>query len=70
MKKESALPIGIAVGIAIGAGVGAATGDLAIWLPLGISMGAALGVVFMSAGADSEQDNTDEGEQPRKEQEQ
>jgi len=67
MKKQSALPIGIGVGVAIGAGVGAATGDIAIWLPLGISIGAALGVVFMSAGADFEEDNTDEGDEPRKE---
>ncbi len=66
MKKQSALPIGIGVGVAIGAGVGAATGDLAIWLPIGISIGAALGVVFMSAGADFEEDNTDEGHEPRK----
>ena len=66
MKKQSALPIGIGVGVAIGAGVGAATGDLAIWLPLGISIGAALGVVFMSAGSDSDKNNTDEGDEPRK----
>jgi len=67
MKKQSALPLGIGVGVAIGAGIGVATGDIAIWLPLGISIGAALGVVFMSAGSDSDKNNTDEGDEPRKE---
>lgn len=66
MKKQSVLPLGIGVGVAIGAAIGVATDNIAIWLPIGISIGAALGVVFMSAGSDSDKDNTDEGEEPRK----
>ncbi|MEO1554230.1 MAG: hypothetical protein AAFR82_09845 [Pseudomonadota bacterium] len=67
MKKESALPIGVGLGISIGAAIGVATGDIAIWLPLGLSIGAALGVVGMSAGSDSDEDNTDEAEEAPKE---